>query len=61
MPYFNELTVDLNNELYFSSEIHERSKKNPNPDTSLPCNPCNDSLDEYAKHLTYKILSAFRE
>jgi len=58
--YFNELTVDLNNELYFSSEIHERTKINPNPYTSFPCCSCSDSLDEYAIQLTNKILSALR-
>ena len=61
MTYFNELTVDLNNELYFSSEIHERTKINPNPHTSFPCYPCNDSLDDYANLLTNKILSALRK
>ena len=58
--YFNELTVDLNNETYFSSEIHERTKVNPNPNVSFPVHPCTDSLDEYANQLTKKILSALR-
>jgi hypothetical protein len=58
--YFNELTIDLNNDAYFSSEIHERTKINPNPNVSFPCHPCNDSLDEYAGQLTGKILSALR-
>jgi hypothetical protein len=59
--YFNELTVDLNNEAYFTSEIHERTKTNPNPYVSFPCHPCNDSLDEYATQLTRKILFALRD
>ena len=58
--YFNELTIDLNNEDFFSSEIYERTRGNPNPNTSYPCQPCNDSLDEYAKQLSSKILSALR-
>ncbi|MDR0312414.1 MAG: hypothetical protein LBI14_02330 [Treponema sp.] len=62
MPsYFNELNIDLNNEAFFSSEIHERTKINPNPYVSFPCQLCNDSLDEYAKQLTKKILAALRD
>jgi hypothetical protein len=34
MSYFNELPVDLNEEAFFSSEIYERTKDNPNPNTS---------------------------
>jgi len=60
MSYFNELAVDLNNEAFFSSEIYERTKNNPNPSTSSPCHPCNDSLDEYASQLSGKLLSALR-
>jgi len=60
MSYFNELAVDLNDEIYFSSEIYERTMNNPNPNTSRPCPPCNDSLDEYASQLSRKILSALR-
>ena len=60
MSYFNELAVDLNDETFFSSEIYERTKNNPNPNTSYPCRPCNDSLDEYASLLSGKILSALR-
>ena len=60
MSYFNELVVDLNSDAYFSSEIYERTKNNPNPSTSHPCHPCNDSLDEYANQLSSKILSALR-
>ena len=58
--YFNELAVDLNDEKYFSSEIYERTKSNPNLNTSRPCNICNDSLDEYAKQLASKMLSALK-
>ena len=60
MSYFNELVVDLNDEAFFSSEIYERTRDNPNPNTSYPCQPNNDSLDEYAKQLSSKILSALR-
>ena len=60
MVYFNDLKVDLNDPAFFSSEIYERTKNNPNPNTSYPCSPCNDSLDEYASQLSGKILSALR-
>jgi len=60
MTYFNELAVNLNDEAFFSSEIYERSKNNPNPSTSYLCHPCNDSLDEYARGLSGKILSALK-
>jgi hypothetical protein len=60
LSYFNELVVDLNDEAFFSSEIYERTKNNPNPNTSYPCHTCNDSLDEYASQLSSKILSALR-
>lgn len=60
MSYFNELVVNLNDEAFFSSEIYERTKSNPNPNTSSPCHPCNDSLDEFASQLSGKILSALR-
>jgi hypothetical protein len=58
--YFNKLAVDLNAEAFFSSEIYERTKDNPNPNASYLCHPCNDSLDEYASQLSGKILSALR-
>jgi len=51
MPFFNELSVDLNDEKYFPASIYERTKPNPNPDLAVPCCPCNDSLDAYAKQL----------
>jgi hypothetical protein len=60
MSCFNELAVDLNDEAYFSSEIYERTRNNPNPNTSQPCTSCNYSLDEYASQLSKKILSALR-
>jgi len=60
MSYFNELTINLNNEAFFSSEIYERTKNNPNPSTSYQCYPCNDSLDEYASLLSQKIMSALK-
>jgi hypothetical protein len=60
VSYFNELTLDLDNEAYFPSEIYERTRDNPNLKTSHPCKVCNDSLDEYAGNLTGKIFSALR-
>jgi hypothetical protein len=60
MSYFNELSVDLNDDAFFPSEIFERTMNNPNPYTSRQCPPCNDSLDEYASQLSRKILSALR-
>jgi hypothetical protein len=61
MTHFNELAVNLNEEIFFSSEIYERTRNNPNPNTSYPCHPCNDSLDEYASQLTGKILSSLKD
>jgi len=58
--YFNELNVDLNDETFFSSEIYERTKDNPNPVLSSLCPSNNDSLDEYASRLTEKVLAALR-
>jgi len=60
LSYFNELNVDLNDEAFFSSEIYERTKSNPNPFLSSLCSTDNDSLDEYAAQLTGKVLSALR-
>jgi len=60
MSYFNTLASDLNDEAFFSSEIYERTKNNPNPNTSYLCHPCNDSLDEYANQLSKKIISALK-
>jgi hypothetical protein len=58
MNYFNELTVDLNDEAFFPSEIYERTKPNPNPTLSEPCFLSGGSLDEYADELSEKILEA---
>ena len=60
LSYFNELNVDLNDEAFFSSEIFERTKDNPNPFLSSLCPTSNDSLDEYAARLTGKVLAALR-
>jgi len=60
ISYFNELNVDLNDEAFFSSEIYERTKDNPNPVLSTLCPPSNDSLDEYTSQLTGKVLAALR-
>jgi len=60
VSYFNELNVDLNDETFFSSEIYERTKDNPNPVLSTLCPPSNDSLDEYTSRLTGKVLAALR-
>lgn len=58
--YFNDLAVDLNNEAFFSADIYERTKSNPNPGLAGPCIPCNDSLDAYADKLSGEILAALR-
>ena len=58
--HFNELPVDLNNEAFFSSGIYERTRENPNPKISFPCNENNNSLDEYASQLSLKIISALK-
>jgi len=60
MSFFNELSVNLNDETFFSSNIYERTRDNPNLNASSPCLPCNDSLDEYAKQLSDKMLSALK-
>ena len=49
MMYFNELNVDLNDSEHFPPTIFERTKQNPHDTLSIPCVPCNDSLDEYSK------------
>jgi hypothetical protein len=58
MNYFNELTVDLNDEAFFPSDIYERTKRNPNPVLSELCSLSDGSLDEYADELSEKILEA---
>ena len=60
ISYFNELNVDLNDEAFFSSEIYERTKDNPNPVLSSLCPTNNDSLDEYTFMLTGKVIAALR-
>jgi hypothetical protein len=57
MPNFNSLNVDLNDETYFPADIYERSKNYPH-NFAIPCQPCNDSLDEYASRLCDEILAA---
>jgi hypothetical protein len=59
--YFNDLTIDLNDEAFFPSDIYERTKNNPNPALSFPCVSRDDSLDDYASNLTREILSALRK
>jgi len=59
-PYFNELTVDLNDEAFFPSRIHERTRENPNLNASTLCKQCDSSLDEYASQLIGEILSALK-
>jgi hypothetical protein len=61
VKYFNDLKVDLNNNAYFSPEISERTKENPNRFLASPCSPCNDSLDEYAKDLAGKMFAAVKD
>ena len=58
--YFNELTVNLNDEAFFSSAIHERTRENPNRKVSIPCQQSNGSLDEYASKLTNEMLPALK-
>jgi len=60
ISYFNELNIDLNNEAFFSSEVYERTKDNPNPNLSTLCPSNSDSLDEYTSRLTGKVLAALR-
>ena len=58
--YFNDLTVDLNDEAFFPTQIHERSKENPNDKVAIPCLKRNDSLDDYASLLAAKMLAALK-
>ena len=60
LTFFNELTVDLNDETFFSRDIYERSRENPNINVSYACDLSNDSLDAYTKQLSEKILLALR-
>jgi len=60
VSYFNELTVNLNNPVFFSSQIHERTRDNPNRNISVPCLRCDDSLDAYANQLAREILPALK-
>jgi hypothetical protein len=61
MKYFNDLEVDLNNNAYFSPEISERTKENPNLFLTSPCSPCNGSLDEYARDLVGRMFAALKD
>jgi hypothetical protein len=61
MKHFNKLEVDLNDEAYFSSEINERTKENPNRHLASPCLPCDDSLDEYAKKLAEEMFASLKD
>jgi hypothetical protein len=58
--YFNDLKVDLNDEHLFPSSIYERTRNNPNPAVSSPCEPSDDSLDVYANTLAQKILESLK-
>ena len=60
MSFFNELTVDLNDEAFFSSDIYERTRDNPNLNVSSSCHLWNDSLDQYANQLSEKMISVLR-
>ena len=60
MEYFNSLKVDLNDNAYFSPEINERTKENPNQHLTSSCSPCNDSLDEYARNLTKEMFASLQ-
>ena len=61
MGYFNSLKVDLDNDAYFSPEISERTKENPNRYLASLCSPCNDSLDEYAENLANEVITALTD
>jgi hypothetical protein len=61
VKYFNDLEVDLNNNAYFSPEISERTKENPNLHLTSRCSPRSDSLDEYAKDLAGKMFVALKD
>jgi hypothetical protein len=52
------LTVDLNDEAFFPSDICERTKRDPNPVLSEFCHLSGGSLDECADELSEKILEA---
>ena len=60
VSYFNQLTADPNDDAFFPSQINKRSKENPNGRMSPPCQKCGDSLDDYARQLTTKMLVAFK-
>ena len=61
MANFNELSVDLDDESVFQSDIYERTKENPNDDLSVPCQVCEESLDTYAKRFLGKLTSSLRK
>jgi hypothetical protein len=61
VKYFNDLEVDLNNNAYFSPEISERTKENPNLRLSVPCSPSSDSLDEYAENLANEMFGSLKD
>ncbi|MDR1747988.1 MAG: hypothetical protein LBR47_02895 [Spirochaetaceae bacterium] len=56
--YFNELTVDLNDEQYFSFVINGQTKENPNESITIPCTRNEGSLDEYANVLIDEALKS---
>ena len=58
MATFNELNVDLNDEITFPASIYNQTLDNPNPAVSVSCRPSQDSLDEYANRLADEILDA---
>jgi len=61
MSNFNDLSIDLNDEELFPADIYGRTKDNPNYELTVPCFPCNDSLDDYASRLGDEILEALKD
>lgn len=57
MPTFNDLNVDLNDPKDFPPLVYERTKENPNVAISEFCQPCNESLDGYARRFLSKLVS----
>ncbi|MDR1024161.1 MAG: hypothetical protein LBL56_00410 [Treponema sp.] len=58
--YFNEPKVDLNNLALFPADIHERTKRNPNPEVSIQCKKNPNSLDDYAKRLAQELITVLK-
>jgi hypothetical protein len=57
MQYFDDLSVEITDDLYPTSD-YERTKENPNEAITTPCSPCSDSLDEYASRFFNELFPA---